>query len=525
MTPTPKATADLQRILILCIGVLFFGLNLVDGNADDNAGQHHVMCLLSGIANSQVTAAAVTGSGASAKQIISSLNMSTSSIDWQKMFDTTLDDAKGNELPDALKDKPYAPDWKTHWSSWWKAAKHVKDSNIGQPAHELYKPIKSYVEKAAAHKQLRQLTLEAETLTAAYQESRRQAEETQKELAESKLKAALYGGDGKQTKPGAPHTRTAFTRWDAACTVAENGKSIVGDFFCLCTPDDGQEKTCANGYTPAQWNNNIAAPDSTWNNLQGSCATAKLSSTTSHDIRMAIGAFLQALTAKTKTGTTKTYLGTSDDGTCTGASTKLCVDYTDYFSKKPAKTYKDIPWLKSLEDAVTALENMHKQEEKANNLDAQLANLLNQANLIYTAAANGDLMTEIAIKAQVVPEGNPRQNVNCAQHNNNKTCVSPCKWESKGDKGTCKLDESKVKTPANAGTGEQTSKCTGLDTKERCEGVQGTPAPGKKSVCGWITYEDGKGTLDKPYCRDSSFLVNKQFALSVVSAAFAALLF
>ncbi|SCU71242.1 variant surface glycoprotein (VSG), putative [Trypanosoma equiperdum] len=92
----------------------------------------------------------------------------------------------------------------------------------------------------------------------------------------------------------------------------------------------------------------------------------------------------------------------------------------------------------------------------------------------------------------------------------------------------CKFDAKKTAEQATqetgTGAGEQTSKCTGLDSKDKCEAVQGTAPPGKKSVCGWITYEDGKGTLDKPYCRDSSFLVNKQLAL-MVSAAFVALLF
>nr|APD74834.1 variant surface glycoprotein 1125.4310 [Trypanosoma brucei] len=57
--------------------------------------------------------------------------------------------------------------------------------------------------------------------------------------------------------------------------------------------------------------------------------------------------------------------------------------------------------------------------------------------------------------------------------------------------------------------------CSSFQNQTECEAVKGTIPPGKKSVCGWIEEK----------CQDSSFLVNKQFALSMVSAACVALLF
>nr|APD73189.1 variant surface glycoprotein 1125.395 [Trypanosoma brucei] len=65
--------------------------------------------------------------------------------------------------------------------------------------------------------------------------------------------------------------------------------------------------------------------------------------------------------------------------------------------------------------------------------------------------------------------------------------------------------------------GDNTAKpvCSTFQNQTACEAVTGTPPTGKAKVCGWI---EGK-------CQDSSFLTNKQFALSVVSAAFVALLF
>nr|AAC47742.1 metacyclic variable antigen variant surface glycoprotein 7 [Trypanosoma brucei] len=72
-------------------------------------------------------------------------------------------------------------------------------------------------------------------------------------------------------------------------------------------------------------------------------------------------------------------------------------------------------------------------------------------------------------------------------------------------------------TAENKKEGGNTAKpvCSTIQNQTECEGVKGTPPTGKAKVCGWI---EGK-------CQDSSFVLSKQFALSVVSAAFAALLF
>nr|AGQ49898.1 variant surface glycoprotein [Trypanosoma brucei]AGQ49909.1 variant surface glycoprotein [Trypanosoma brucei]AGQ50057.1 variant surface glycoprotein [Trypanosoma brucei]AGQ50093.1 variant surface glycoprotein [Trypanosoma brucei]AGQ50135.1 variant surface glycoprotein [Trypanosoma brucei] len=66
-----------------------------------------------------------------------------------------------------------------------------------------------------------------------------------------------------------------------------------------------------------------------------------------------------------------------------------------------------------------------------------------------------------------------------------------------------------------AGTEKQGVNCSKHTKKEDCEKENEGQKPGDKAKCGWIEEK----------CKDSSFLINKQFALSVVSAAFMALLF
>nr|ARB50580.1 variant surface glycoprotein [Trypanosoma brucei] len=94
------------------------------------------------------------------------------------------------------------------------------------------------------------------------------------------------------------------------------------------------------------------------------------------------------------------------------------------------------------------------------------------------------------------------------------------------DNKKCKFNATKALksgvpvTQAQAATGTENGKtasdrCTKHKDKENCEKENEGQKPGEKAKCGWIE--------DK--CKDSSFLATKKFALSVVSAAFVALLF
>nr|APD73110.1 variant surface glycoprotein 1125.282 [Trypanosoma brucei] len=101
----------------------------------------------------------------------------------------------------------------------------------------------------------------------------------------------------------------------------------------------------------------------------------------------------------------------------------------------------------------------------------------------------------------------------CASKGPGDNCKDGCKLERTGDNKKCVKDPDYK--PPQAEEAKPGVNCSSHTTKETCEAVTGTAPPGKKSVCGWIE--------DK--CKDFSFLLNKHFALSMVSAAFVALLF
>nr|AGH60890.1 variant surface glycoprotein 310 [Trypanosoma brucei] len=105
-----------------------------------------------------------------------------------------------------------------------------------------------------------------------------------------------------------------------------------------------------------------------------------------------------------------------------------------------------------------------------------------------------------------------------------------CSYETKTD-GTkkCKFNSTKAKEKGIPVTQTQTGgttgdgvKCSDHKDQSTCEKAN----EGKTTkVCGWRSGKDNEDEKDKVKCRDSSFLLSKQFTLSVVSAAFVALLF
>nr|ARB51416.1 variant surface glycoprotein [Trypanosoma brucei] len=114
----------------------------------------------------------------------------------------------------------------------------------------------------------------------------------------------------------------------------------------------------------------------------------------------------------------------------------------------------------------------------------------------------------------------------CEKKGTGDACKPPCKEVEEGGKKKCKLNKEEAKKLEENTGKEDTNKdrCTKHGTnKEACEKEN---TPGQPPVCGFRKGKDGEtDEPDKEKCRNGSFLLNKQFALSVVSAAFTALLF
>nr|AGQ50191.1 variant surface glycoprotein [Trypanosoma brucei] len=96
-----------------------------------------------------------------------------------------------------------------------------------------------------------------------------------------------------------------------------------------------------------------------------------------------------------------------------------------------------------------------------------------------------------------------------------------CKYNETANK--CEEDSKSTVVQANKGTGGSStpSGCTRHKNQPDCE----KDKTGDKQNCAWRKGKDGEDDKDTEKCRNGSFIVNKHFALTVVSAAFAALLF
>nr|ARB51423.1 variant surface glycoprotein [Trypanosoma brucei] len=96
-----------------------------------------------------------------------------------------------------------------------------------------------------------------------------------------------------------------------------------------------------------------------------------------------------------------------------------------------------------------------------------------------------------------------------------------CKYNETANK--CEEDSKSTVVQANKGTGGSStpSGCTRHKNQPDCE----KDKTGDKQNCAWRKGKDGEDDKDTEKCRNGSFIVNKHFALTVVSAAFVALLF
>nr|APD72997.1 variant surface glycoprotein 1125.140 [Trypanosoma brucei] len=350
---------------------------------------------------------------------------------------------------------------------------------------------------------------------------------------------AIYGDGGEAANPKAP--RTATDR-KAECGPENGlkgslaGESIRTDMLCLCATGGGSGGSsvdkvccpeCANPAGQGGWISG-ATGKTAFTKFVEECPAADAEPKASGAaIRAAVAAFLASVSRpKGAAGARHFTLGNpegSGDGGCTGSSAGTagyCVQYKAAAGGGNEKL--SVAWLAEAYKAAKLADEL----DAANQNVQKLLDSITALNDTAHAAAYEPPVTSADHAEGVKPVLHKIDEKECNAMKTNSTCQSPCTWhESESDTNKkCKLDPVKVEQHATqlgtAGEGTAGAAKTGVNcsrhtTKEACEAVTGTPPTGKAKVCGWIE--------DK--CKDSSILANKQFALSVVSAAFVALLF
>ncbi|RHW66801.1 variant surface glycoprotein VSG [Trypanosoma brucei equiperdum] len=339
------------------------------------------------------------------------------------------------------------------------------------------------------------------------------------------LRTAFYS-EGKDSVTNAIFTATSGrnsecgSQCGAAATGAKN--NLAATLLCLCAGDSTNFKpscqTCDNEAVPAvtfTTAGNYAT--SAFEKIKTICKRRAETPTLSR-LPQAIAAAIRAVTAdlaapKGNNPDVGTIGGITTGGRpdCDGSNTAgkgACV-YLGANGNAPKKP----TWLDELTQALLAAKTAAKAELDST---AQAAHIEGINTTLALALLNGIYQTQANSSQQTHQEApqHPREHMansaktqkECEQHKDNKTACAEakCKWKGGDDeKGDCEVDETKVT--------EQTI------TTETGEGATGTTNTEDKRCSEKKKQEDWKESciLESNDCKNSSFLVNNKFVLSM----------
>nr|AGH60887.1 variant surface glycoprotein 307 [Trypanosoma brucei]APD74556.1 variant surface glycoprotein 1125.4018 [Trypanosoma brucei] len=397
-------------------------------------------------------------------------------------------------------------------------------------------------------------------LTAVYKQATLARQQAQ--LAFSKAvygEKVLAGKDAALMKPDKPlpdPTTAANFPWgaaddrDAVCknpTVnsGKAGSALAIDMVCICTKKQATpQQLCGTaltgGSTVIDSSSSQSKAHAAWKALSAAC-TKMANEATGGDQKMQLTTELasveamrgqntivitgspgyQALAAKTHNffgafvvaTTTASDCDTDDANVVNTGGKGPCIGYSAYL-----KTAAGIPWINHAKTGHSKLQEADDLFKESLVLLTEVQNIEKQMQSLLLMSKSLTQATQAPKDPKSVPQTVEEQNK--CKNATNKTaegCASiGCDFDTK--KAECKPKPGTESTAAGTGDkkdGGNTAKpvCSTIQNQTECEGVTGTPPTGKAKVCGWI---EGK-------CQDSSFLVNKQFALMV--SAFVALLF
>nr|P26328.1 RecName: Full=Variant surface glycoprotein ILTAT 1.23; Short=VSG; Flags: Precursor [Trypanosoma brucei brucei]CAA40087.1 variant surface glycoprotein ILTat 1.23 [Trypanosoma brucei] len=316
--------------------------------------------------------------------------------------------------------------------------------------------------------------------------------------------------------------------------TAAKADTVLAYLFCICaghaTDSGGAIKVCSQTQ-PA--NNKADADVSDAHTHAAALAGQCHGSDTTNDIKAAeIDSAILEFTSKLKAANQKPYFGKYSATGCTGSDAEgICVMFKTT-AKGEGKAVKQIPWVLTLHNAAEMIRKQQAVNGKIDSLNQELQAIQTAAYALKPQLEMYKRLQQTTEKARPGKQLTEMQAGECNTHKSNSTCPkNNCKWEEKdGKDGKCVADDSKVTTqgnaPAGAGDGTAgtttTPNCASHTDKTKCEEEnKGKTTP----VCGWRKGKEGESDQDKEMCRNGSFLAKKKFALSVVSAAFTALLF
>nr|APD74830.1 variant surface glycoprotein 1125.4306 [Trypanosoma brucei] len=486
------------------IAVALHAATKVEGTADESAAAHRAMCRLYRAAAGTWTAPTLEPTAESTRLLINAVNMSVAPQTWQDLF--TDDDSSNayDTLKDHAKELADKLGGKAAWDAWRLDKKNIKTLKIGTDDSGNYKKIRDKAQAAECSRQIQVLVSQAQTLADKEKPLTEFLTDDSKNKIKTYLNAALYGGTGNLGKPEPGKTTGDTFSFGAACKTSNPRLSIAGDFFCLCGHSSANNGECSKEYTPTSTSVSAAAMATDWETLRATCGVTLPQTATAEAISSALTNCEAALTQKTDGGNARVYLGHSAANTgedCDGSDTKTCVSYTKYFVKNSGQPLATLPWYKALSDAASAITEARQKESELRAILHQLAAVESAVRITYNAAAAGRLA--ITAPQQNQPK---KQSTEIAEechkhHDDNTTCPKDkCIYDEKANKcNPIKQVEGSETTATGKGgaTNAEAKKCSNNKTQEEC----------KSPNCKW----------EGETCKDTSFLVNKKFVLTVAT--------
>nr|AGH59914.1 variant surface glycoprotein 741 [Trypanosoma brucei] len=425
------------------------------------------------------------------------LNLSSSGDEWQKMFYTNDTPKKVHNTAEAAGQGKKG--YEEYWEDWKKAAEQLLTTPTPPRLEATGISKLTPAQRKLAHGEIAKLAGKAIQI-------KKQIDGLEK----GKIDAASAAATVKTAVYGAGATTAASTTLVSAFgadpdnsardTVCEAGsgnqkvKTVAAALACLCMKAAGggagnwQDSTCtkkADGSTG--WDSGSSAPNiADIKTALKACPKRAQEAARSADLTTAVDNVLNNIEAGESDG----YIGHFVTTGCNGSKGNgICVKITGY-TANPAAAIAKVPWIHNIQELATELNKREVAAQEIHRLNQMLKLEAEAANAIIAEAKEAPEMALSITAATPIDKENTAA-TNCNKHKSNKTtCESTdkCKWEAKDGKskteGTCKPKEGEGET--NSGTGESTSKCTSLDTEDKCEAVQGRTHPGKKYVCGWM---------------------------------------
>nr|APD72629.1 variant surface glycoprotein 1125.143 [Trypanosoma brucei] len=346
------------------------------------------------------------------------------------------------------------------------------------------------------------------------------------------LKIAAYGREdftittAKDTDcKGTDKAQNTRTGLCGAAAKSSKVKSIAEILLCVCAYTSESVKFCESTQSTSEMDlgNN---PQNVLTDLLNKCPPpSNEQPVKSREVGQLKAALLQEFRSKG----TASYYGTFEANDCRGSSAQgVCVIYK---TEKTAehKTLKETQWAANLAAATGKLETHEAAEAQVTATERSIAAAAAAAYQLKTISAPEERTAHSSSSPAHKAKSADKQTTDSTCANTTKKSAAECEkldCDYDAENNKCKPKAGTDNTATGTGEGATGATTTGCEKHFTDENGCKKMNEGKdKPVCAWKKGGEADKDKDEFRCRSSSFLLNKQFALSVVSAAFVALLF